>query len=366
MRSYPYAEIGDVSPGVRLSTDECGRVVLVQDGSYVVFDDRNWINTPISKDSGAYLSYVLRAPDGINYFGGSGTWGRWDYDDRGGIVQHSLKPEKTPPWVSNAQFTSILPTSRGTYFANGSGVVFWDKKAGTENFFQCPDQLTLFSIGDRAFACSGTTGTTEIDPDAGLLKPISDHGQKVSFDAVVPFGEGRILGRNIGSSFLVFDGSSFTPWPSDIDSILLASFGAIVPKMILLPDGDIAVLMRGHGLYFLDHNGRLKLALDSNIFGGITEICQGEAGILWVADGNGVTKIIYDSPISIFDHRLGLNLGWSAVGRHDGKLYILSDGVLYEPLPGGPAEPTQFQPSAISLNDWMHWLRYFSMSGFFG
>ncbi|MBK9990834.1 MAG: hypothetical protein IPP19_08915 [Verrucomicrobia bacterium] len=64
-----------------------------------------------------------------------------------------------------------------------------------------------------------------------------------------------------------------------------------------------------------------------------------------------MTKIIYDSPITIFDHRLGLNLGWSTVGRHNGKLFILSEGALYDPVPNKSAEPTQFVPSPVSLND---------------
>jgi len=351
MRSYPYAEIGDVSPGVRLSTDEFGRIVLVQDGTYMVFDDRNWMELRINKDSGSYLSYVQRDSDGTNYFGGSGSWGFWNYDAQGNIVQHSYKPAKTPVWVSNAQFSSIITTSAGVYFANGSGIVYRDKKTGNQKFFRLLEQASLFAIGEKAYACSATTGMVEIDPSAEKLRPISDNGQKVAFDSVIPFGEGRVLGRNIGHGFLIFDGNTFKPWSSGIDSILLPLLGSSVPKMLPLANGNIAVLVRGHGLYFLNESGQLKLALDSNIFGGITEVCKGDLGILWVADGNGVTKIIYDSPITIFDHRIGLNLGWSTVGRHNGKLFILSDGTLYDPVPNKSAEPTQFVASSISLND---------------
>ncbi|MBK9991051.1 MAG: hypothetical protein IPP19_10025 [Verrucomicrobia bacterium] len=351
MRSYPYAEIGDVSPGVRLSTDEFGRIVLIQDGTYKVFDDRNWSELRIQKDSGSYLSYAQRDSDGTNYFGGSGAWGVWNYDEQGNIVQHSYKPANTPVWVSNAQFSSIVTTSTGTFFANGSGIVYREKKTGDQKFFRLLEQASLFVIGEKAYACSATTGMVEIDPVSEELRPISDNGEKVAFDSVIPFGEGKVLGRNIGYSFLVFDGNTFTPWSSGIDSILLPLLGPSVPKILSLANGNIAVLVRGHGLYILNQSGQIKLALDSNIFGGITEVCKGDPGILWVADGNGVTKIIYDSPITIFDHRLGLNLGWSTVGRHNGKLFILSDGTLYDPVPNKSAEPTQFAPSPVSLND---------------
>jgi len=348
MRSYSFAEIGDVSPGVHLSTDAFGRIVLVQDGTYIVFDDNQWAELPISKDSGAYLSYILRGRDGINYFGGSGSWGTLEYTDRGGVIQRSLKPSDTPTWVANGQFLHIQPTQSGTFFANGSGAVYRENITGKYRYFKMQDLATLFAIGDTGYLSSSKQGTFRMDLAGEKLIPIKDGGKTIAFDAVLPLEDGKILGHDItGGAFCIFDGSTFTPWPTEIDALL----GPGVSQIVALPDHRFAVLVKGLGLYFLDQNGRLKLALGAHIFGGITELCEGEPGVLWVADGNGVTKIIYDAPISIFDHRLGLSLDWTHVGKHNGVLYILSNGVMYEPVPNHAAEPTQFGPSAIKLLD---------------
>jgi signal transduction histidine kinase/CheY-like chemotaxis protein len=348
MRSYSFAEIGDVSPGVHLSTDELGRIVLVQDGIYIVFDDNQWAELPIGKDSGAYLSYILRGRDGVNYFGGSGSWGTLEYTDTGGVVQRSLTPRDTPTWVSNGQFLHIQPTQGGTFFANGSGAVYRDKLTGEHRYFRIQDLATLFAIGETGYLCSSRQGTYKMDLAGEKLIPISDGAKTIAFDAVLALDDGKILGHDItGGAFYIFDGTTFTPWPTEIDALL----GPGVSQIVALPDHRFAVLVKGLGLYFLDQNGRLKLALGAQIFGGITELCEGEPGVLWVADGNGVTKIIYDAPISTFDHRLGLSLDWTHVGKHNGLLYILSNGILYEPVPGHTAEPTQFRPSAVKLHD---------------
>jgi len=347
MRSYSFAEIGDVSPGVHLSTDAFGRIVLVQDGTYIVFDDNQWAEMPISKDSGTYLSYVSRGCDGITYFGGSGSWGTLEYTDKGGVIQRSLKPRDTPSWISNGRFSHIQPTESGTFFANGSGAVYRSKLTGEYHYFKMQDLAVLFAIGETGYLCSSHQGTYKMDLSRETLIPIDDGGKIIAFDAVLPLEDGKILGHDIGSAFYIFDGSTFTPWPTEIDALL----GPGVSQIVALPDHRFAVLVKGLGLYFLDQNGRLKLALGAQLFGGITELCEGEPGVLWVAEGNGVTKIIYDAPISIFNHRLGLSLDWTHVGKHNGILYIISSGVMYEPIPNNTAEPTQFRPSAIKLHD---------------
>jgi signal transduction histidine kinase/CheY-like chemotaxis protein len=347
MRSYSFAEIGDVSPGVHLSTDEFGRIVLVQDGTYIVFDDRHWSELRIGKDSGTYLSYIQRDPDGTNYFGGSGSWGTWEYSDMGDVVQHALKPPDTPTWVSNGQFLHIQPTQSGTYFANISGAVYRNKLTGQYRYFEMHDLVTLFALGETGYLCSSRQGMYKMDLDEGKLIPINDGGKTIAFDAVLSLPDGKALGHDIGGRFYFFDGSTFTPWPTEIDALLEPG----VSQIIALPEHRFAVLVKGLGLYFLDQNGQLKLALGAQIFGGITELCEGEPGVLWVVDGNGVTEILYDAPISIFDHRLGLSLDWTHVGKHNGILHILSNGVMYEPILNHTAEPTQFRPSAVKLLD---------------
>ncbi|MBK9990833.1 MAG: hypothetical protein IPP19_08910 [Verrucomicrobia bacterium] len=204
----------------------------------------------IKKDSGSYLSYAQRDSDGTNYFGGSGAWGVWEYDDQGNIVQHSYKPAKTPVWVSNAQFSSIVTTSTGTFFANGSGIVYREKKTGDQKFFRLLEQASLFVIGEKAYACSATTGMVEIDPVTEELRPISDNGQKVAFDSVIPFGEGKVLGRNIGRTFLVFDGNTFTPVVVRYRFHLVAAARSVGAKDTSLANGNIIVLFVATGCIF--------------------------------------------------------------------------------------------------------------------
>ena len=346
MRSYPYAEIGDISPGVQLTTDALGRLVLVQEGTYIVFDDRNWTEIPITKNAGTSLAYVARAPDGTNYYTASASWGTWEYTNTGGLTPHPLTPASAPAWIST-KFGQILPTATGAYFTCGSGVVYRDRKSESHQYFQVPEVVNIFAIGSAAYVCSSTKGILRIDTETGSLVPVEGGHQDIAFDAVVPWDSGRVLGRSITGAFLLFDGKAFLPWKSGIDSIFTSGAVRIAP----VSDNRLAVLVKGRGVFLLDHEGRLQLALDGSEFAGITELCAGEPGVLWTADANGVTKILYDAPIRIFDNRLGLNLQWSAVDSDGRKLYITSGGKICESVPGPAGKPTQFQSLPINLKE---------------
>jgi len=346
MRSYPYAEIGDISPGVQLTNDALGRLVLVQEGAYIVFDDRNWTDIPITKNSGTTLSHVTRARDGTNYYSASASWGIWDYTDTGGLIPHPLTPASAPAWIST-KFGQIVPTDAGAYFACGSGVVYRDLKTGLHQYFQVPEVVNVFAIGNTAYVCSSTKGILRIDTETGSLVPLAAGHQGICFDTTAPWDSGRVLGRSINGAFLLFNGTEFTPWRSGIDSVFSSSGVKIVP----ISDNRLAVLVKGRGVFLLDHEGRLQLALDGTGFAGVTEVCAGEPGVLWTANNDSVTKILYDAPIRVFDNRLGLNLQWSSVFTDGNKLYIISDGKICESIPGPAGEPTQFRALPISLEN---------------
>jgi signal transduction histidine kinase/CheY-like chemotaxis protein len=346
IRSYPYAEIGDISPGVQLTSDALGRLVLVQEGVYIVFDDRNWTDIPVTKNSGTTLSHVTRAQDGTNYYSASASWGIWDYTDTGGLIPHPLTPVSAPAWIST-KFAQIVPTDAGAYYACGSGVVYRDIKTGLHQYFQIPEVVNVFAIGNTAYVCSSTKGILRIDTETGSLVPLAGGHPGICFDTAVPWDSGRVLGRSITGAFLLFDGTEFTPWKSGIDSVFSSSGVKIVP----ISDNRLAVLVKGRGVFLLDHEGRLQLALDGTEFAGVTEVCAGEPGVLWTANNNSVTKILYDAPVRVFDNRLGLNLQWSSVFTDGSKVYIISDGKICESIPGPAGEPTQFRALPISLEN---------------
>ncbi|MBK9990034.1 MAG: response regulator [Verrucomicrobia bacterium] len=353
IRTYSYAEIGDVTSGAQLTTDELGRPILVQRGSYRYFDDKNWVDVPIVPGKDLGLVRVMRAADGTNYYGSPEGWGSWDYNSNGEIEQHSLKPEKVPSWTSTSTgFVRFAETKEGLFFANPSGVVYINRLTGQTKFIQVTLLTNLFEVGGSIFVNSTSEGLIKINLPECTLCPatVTDSKQALDLNVTVTWDKNRILGVSANQGFFLFDGKTFTPWKTEIDSLLSVGF----VKLLMLADGRIAVLSKGRGLYFLERDGQLNLALNGKEFDGTTEICEGEPGVLWATDTRGISKIFYNLPVRIFDNRQGLNVSWPTIIKHQSQIYIVSGGKLYESLKTANSEPTQFQivDTAICKNVW--------------
>ena len=79
-RSYTFEEIGNVSPGIELSSDALGRLMAIQEGVCIVFDDKNWTDILEREASPINITQLARSPaSGRMYFGSSGNWGYLDY-----------------------------------------------------------------------------------------------------------------------------------------------------------------------------------------------------------------------------------------------------------------------------------------------
>lgn len=340
IRTYSYAEIGDVSTTAQLTTDELGRLVLVQRGSYRYFDDKNWVSVPILPGRDLNLVKTLRSADGTNYYGSPESWGTWNYNSNGEIEQHTLRPENAPAWTStNTGFVNFAENKTGLFFANTAGVVYVNRQTGQTKFIQVPVLANLFEVGGSVFAFSGSDGSFEIDQVEGTLRRLPAPARGIGLSSTVAWDDTRVLGSDTQQGFFLFDGKTFTPWKTEIDNL----FPMSVAKLVMLTDGCLAVLTRGHGIYFLERDGRLKLALTGKDFDGTTEICEGEPGLIWTADGRGINKIFYNLPVRIFDSRQGLNVSWATITASQNETCIVSGGKLYEPIPTGKGEPTQVQ-----------------------
>ncbi|MFT3782990.1 MAG: ATP-binding protein [Nibricoccus sp.] len=346
IRTYSYAEIGNLSPGVQLQTDELGRLVAVQQGTFLVFDDKNWIEIPVSSASDTSLTSIKRLPDGVNYYGSNGSWGKWVYNATGGVEQHPLKPADAPVWTTAGRFDYIASTDDGLCFGSPSGAAYRDRKTGQYQFYPIPAMASLFALKNEIFACSANKGMFRIDPVAKTIHPIIWNGQTVSALETKAWDADHVLVRDSGRGFLLFDGNSFTRWATDLDDNTSA-----FSKFVLLSDGGVAVAVNNRGLCFLDKNGHLTFTLTGKEIGTVSDLCESEPGVLWMADANGISKILYNSSVRIFDHRQGLNLGWSFVMKENGRLYIASGGKLYEPMPNSGQEPTQFHQVATELRE---------------
>jgi len=356
-RSYPLEEIGNVPRGARLTFDRFGRLAVVQDGFYTVLNDTVWLDLEEAGSANVTMSNVVQGEDGRAYYASGGSWGTVEFSPRGKLRPRSLVPADPPKWVLTTAFSEIVVTSQGVYFAGWSGVVFWDFATQKNRFFEVARISKMFRIGDRVYTASFGESLQWVDGRAGVLRPVPHTSfgeapvdQATSLDAtsaLLATRDGRIL---------VFDGTTLSPWPVQSRHQLTGR----VSSLCRLVDGGVAVAITGKGLFLVSPKGDLLTSLRSSEYQRIIDLATREAGVLWVAGENGVEKVFYGSPLTVFGQRLGLALSWPVVARWRGRVFVASSGQLFEAIPGPAGAASRFelvtgQPAegvwAIAFND---------------
>ena len=263
IRNYPLEEIGNISAGVILQTDPIGRLLVIQEGSYIVFDGENWTNILDETDPNRNFSFVNSTEKGTTYYGGSGNWGTIEYQPNGLIKTHSLRPDDAPAWATNGALNSILFEGNKTLFAGDTGVILLDQDSEQQTFFEIPEVETIFKIRNYFYAPSFVKGLVRIDPNTGDSTVISTNAD-FRAHLFTPWDEDHVLFINQAMDCNIFDGNSLQSWKTQIDS-LLKNGVACVERI----DSDsIAIAIKNTGLFILNKNGELKAHYQSEAFFG--------------------------------------------------------------------------------------------------
>lgn len=340
-------EIGDVSPGASLGTDQLGRLTLIQEGAYIVFDDRNWVDLVDKDDPSRNFATVIHA-DGRSYYGASGVWGELATTASGKVRSVSMRPSDAPDWVSNVKFEQILTTRDGIYWSGLSGIVFLNRSTREHQYYPLREVLSVFAVGDRVFASSYGRGLFQLDIDDGILVSVDlpELGNEW-IQSSVHWDDETVLLAARESGLMLFDGRTIQPWHNKIEALQ----GKRITDMLLLADDRIAIAVAGHGLFIIAKTGEIHLALRAQEYQSITDLDSTEPGVLWFSSSYGITKLLYDSPATLFDHRLGLDLSWPQVDRQGDRTIILSGSRFYESVEGHPGEPTTFREVELGISD---------------
>ncbi len=151
---------------------------------------------------------------------------------------------------------------------------------------------------------------------------------------IVPYDTSgkKILIGTREKGFFIYDGKTVRPFPTEADDYLKekkACFGIALSRS----PGDIAIATLHGGLVITDLHGKLKYMFTKD-FGlydnNVKYVFEDSQGNLWAALNNGISKIEYLSPLSIYDNRSKLPGMVYAVTRHSNGLYAgTSQGLFY-------------------------------------
>jgi signal transduction histidine kinase len=339
-RTYSLEDIGYVPRGSRLNFDAFGRIAVIHDGVYSVLNDTVWLNV-VDADQAARtpMTEVVHAGYGRSYYGGRATWGLAEFGADGKLRAKSLVPADPPAWTRATTFSDVIVTTDGVYFTGRNGFVFWDFARKESELFEVRS-TSAFAVGNRLYlsAFQQPLRYFDVKQRTMVVNPPTSL-DRIMVQRATPLDEQRALLSSTDGRLFIFDGERVTPWAGQSNHDLRGRISVLRQ----LADGNVAVAINGKGVFVLSADGQLRSALTTPEYHQVTSVASREPGVLWVLTENSIEKVLYGGGLTSFGQRLGLPLGWPLVARWKDRIFVSSDGVLYEAMSPGSGSPAHFE-----------------------
>lgn len=328
--------------------DRRGLIYVGNQGGLLEFDGVSWREIPVPNKTVRSLAVADQGIYGTIYVGGMNEIGSLKPDARGKLRYVSLIPHLDEKYRRFSHVWRTHCTAEGVYFCTSQFLFLWNSKEvkvwKAEESFAPP-----FLCGNRLYTRHHGLGLLEMrDGKLGLM-PGGDNFSSRKIYMMVEFAAGKLLLGTWPPGFYIYDGGKVTPFETaalDFVKENVLSYG------IRLASGDFALATLRGGMFVIDSRGRLKQVFD--ISSGLPDntvhfIYEDFQGNLWLALGEGLSKIEYTSPVSIYDdkrlclpgkvlsavrHGAGNDL---YAGTTDG-LYRLDSSGKFRQVPGIPGE----------------------------
>ena len=332
-RFHSLDEIGGINGDFEINFDPVGRLTVVQNGSYSVLNDRDWLYLTEFEDSTEVLQSVLHLSEQEAYYGASGSWGKLVRTREGTYTPQSLVGEDRPSWSNSTNYLILFEFDDKICFSNWNGVVVWDKKTGANSYFEVIELADAFAIADQLYVTSALDGLKRVDFETNTLLPIpSPSLEEQLIYHHTPYDETRMLCATRYYGISLFDGTTLTPWHNDLDVFT----DPLITSICRLPEGNFAVSFEGEGLFILNPEGSVISAYTTTEFRSIERIISREPGILWFSTDTGIQQVFYGSRVTIVDRRQGVHINWPQIVSWRGKTIVASNGRLYQSNPRNP------------------------------
>lgn len=309
------------------------------EGAVLAFDGARWQRIPVPNR--ATVRSLALGADGRIYVGTVGDLGYLKPDASGQLAFVSLLDKIPPSERDFADVWSIHPTADGVFFATATQLFRY--RNGTMDVWKPRTSFHLsFLVDGTLYIREVGVGLMQLDGERLELSPDGSRFADEKIYALLPWrGPGAqagdlLVGTRRQGWFIRHD-DRYRPWATEADAAIRT--GQLY-NASWLADGRLAAGTLRGGLFLLDTQGRLLRTLTRS--SGLTTNMmlaqlQDREGGLWIAAGNGITRIDIDSPLTHFGERSGLLDGVQALQRHAGTLYAGTSDGLYRLASGADA-----------------------------
>jgi diguanylate cyclase (GGDEF)-like protein len=327
-----------------IARDPRGFVYVGNGGGVLIYDGAWWRLIPIGKAKSVFsLASDARGRIGV---GGVDELGLLMPDDGGTLRYVSLVGHLPAGQRAFGQVFRTTATDKGFAFLTARWLLLWDGSRMTTvaTFPGDRPYAAIFPVDDAIVAwtragISRLVGTRlEPVPGGEVFR-----GRRV--DLILPANGGLLVSVRGEGLFLFTDGQA-RPFAT------AASRWTAEKRLyegVRLADGRWALGSILGGVLLLRADGTVDQVIDTSV--GLADNFVNGAmvdreGSLWLALNNGLARIEVASPLSVIDHRAGLEGSVYAVTRHLGKLWAATAAGLFTTATPGGTERAAGDPKA--------------------
>jgi signal transduction histidine kinase/DNA-binding response OmpR family regulator len=332
IKNYSQEDIGLLGQNRYILQDKRGIIYvgnfndISKMGSLQEFDGVSWRTI-----KGLKRGRISMAMDetGTIYIGGYNEIGFLTPDSTGYLQYKSLvdRLAENKKNFSEAMYTHS--TKEGIYFTTREYLFRWEPDSHKVKVWESKgNERFLFSSSSNGkfFVQKANIGLLQIVNNSLKLVPGGEtfSGSQITFMA--PYDGKTLLIGTYPNRFYLHDGIKAVPFPTQVDDYLKLKG---VNSGIRLSSGEFALATFYGGLVIIDSHGRLKEIFDksSGLQNDLVRyVFEDSQGNLWLALEEGISKIEYTSPISMY---YDLPTYIYSIIRHGNVLYVGTDNGLY-------------------------------------
>jgi len=327
--------------------DDRGVVFAGNANGILEYDGRSWRFIPVRR--GAYVTSLAKDENGTIYVGSQNDFGYLAPDEAGNLNYVSLS--QTLP-EDDKFFTTIWKTwaGNGKVYFQAQECIYIMEDDSIQSIWPDYSFHTSFMVNDQFFVRQRQVGMMQWDNDHFTEVPGGEMFADLGIFAMLPVqNSNKIFIATKEKGFFTYDpdlsSGSITPIHTKNDAFLIDAglFGGIA-----LGDGNYAFNTLNEGIIITGPAGNILNIINQNSglrVNDVKQIYLDRNNNIWSALNNGIARIDYSSPLSIYSEESGLNGNINTVINHNGLVYVGTTNGLFVQRKGKQlTQPIEFEP----------------------
>ena len=320
-----------------------GMIYVSNTNAVLEYDGEDW--RIVAGTEGKMFFKFARGKDGRIYTGGLEDLGYIEANDLGQAEFHSMLDLLTPDKREVGRVRTIAADKSGTvYFQTPGQILVWD--GDVFEIFEAEEGGVfnkVFPLGETVLAVEIGVGIWGYTPD-GALQLVEDRNLNALQIRGAIGNRDSILFVSLNDGLFRWVEDRLQHQPSKMDD-------AMIWNVASLGGDTFALTTQSQGLWIVKSDGELIRRIDESA-GLPANVCvfpyQDDQGGIWIAQGNGLSRVEYPRRFSFFKEQQGFSGVPNSICEFWGGIYVgTGNGLLYLPEGQDKFEPVQGEDQEV-------------------